>query len=499
MNLLRRQFLGVAGGAAALPILSRVASAQSPSDDDEVVRAFKDNIDLQNARLRALLDAETEARKSLSVSPLLDLPGSGELIDRSWQVYAEALRAKFTGGEKWPNLQLVTIPEAVRWDDPDFSDYYLYAAGDDMPSLGVSRRPSANSFVDQYAAFIRDIAAPVVDEAAARKAGDALKTADAAQQAHFKLLRRYSNRWDVFDAWQKKRFPNNPSRWLTIDEWYDKYANATLETDTSVINTYYAQAYYWLKKAYGGQETLIRDILLRFNAFAKKRVKTPKASDSLPDQMREIYPYQINTSFPEWLRDARANRLANTTFQISAQSDTYDYSRTEIAGLVGIGFGFFGIIAGGQRVTIQIDTTHDAYSLGFDGQVAMFEFSPGEWFNPIALANYRKGPFAPGSQMERLSQTTGIFGPEGVINFRAARYIVAYKPKVTVKFQQSDYHYFYEQTRGAAGFFIGPFVFGVGGYYKEEIHIKWDSNDTSLTIYDGPDIPQLLAVDCDAL
>ncbi|BCM17832.1 hypothetical protein [Mesorhizobium sp. J8] len=499
MKLPRRQVLGLAGGAAALPFLSHVSDAQTSSADDQTVKAFKDSIDLQNARLQAILNADVEQQRSLSISPLLDLPGSGELIDRSWQVYAEAIRAKFTGSEKWANLQLVTIPEPVRWDDPDYSDYYLYAAGNDMPLIGVSRRPSAASFADSYSAFIRDIAAPVVDEGAAKKARDALEAADSAQQAHFKLLQRYSNRWDVYDAWQKRHFPNNPSKWLTMDEWYAKYANAALDADTGVINTSYAQAYYWLQKAYAGQETLIKDILLRFNAFAKKRIKTPKASDALPDQMKEIYPYEINASFPDWLRDAKANKLANTTFEITAKSDTYDYSKTEIAGAVGIGFGFFGIIAGGQRITIHIDTTHEAYFLGFDAQVAMFEFSPGDWFNPIALKNYRQGPFASGSQMERLSKTTGIFGPDGVLNFRAARYIVAYKPRVTVRFQQSDYHYFYEQTRGAAGFFIGPFVVGVGGYYKEETHIKWDSNDASLTIYDGPDIPQLLAVDCDVL
>jgi len=68
-----------------------------------------------------------------------------------------------------------------------------------------------------------------------------------------------------------------------------------------------------------------------------------------------------------------------------------------------------------------------------------------------------------------------------------------------VTFSQSDYHYFYERTRGAGGFFIGPFVVGVGGYYKEEQHIRWNSNSATLEIYDGPDLPQLLAVDCDAL
>jgi len=101
--------------------------------------------------------------------------------------------------------------------------------------------------------------------------------------------------------------------------------------------------------------------------------------------------------------------------------------------------------------------------------------------------------------MDRLSTTTGIFGASGPLNFRSARYIVAYKPKVSVKMAQSDYHYFYQQTRGVGGFFIGPFVVGVGAYYSEEKHIRWDNNSSTITIYDGPDIPQLLAVDCDSL
>lgn len=394
----------------------------------------------------------------------------------------------------------MTIPEVVRWDDPDYSDYYLYTAGDNMPTLGVSRRTETTSFVDQYSAFVGDIAAPVVDENAKKLADEALKAAVSAQQAHFALEQTFANRWDAYDTWQKRKYPHTPSRWLTIDEWYVKFANAALDTDTSIINTNYAKAYYLLQKAYNGQETLVKDILLRFRTFNKMKVKIPKASANLPDRFKEVYPYKMDEDFPKWLADARAGgRLQNTTFDINATSDTYDYSRTDIAGAVGIGFGFFGIIAAGQRTTIQIDTTHQAYQLAFDGQVTTFHVSPGDWFNPVALKNYRNGPFAANSQMERLSETTGIFGPGGPLNFRAARYIVAYKPKITVKFQQSDYHYFYQQTRGVAGFFIGPFVVGVGGYYQEEKHIRWDSNNTTLTIYDGPDLPQLLAVDCDSL
>ena len=102
----------------------------------------------------------------------LDLPGSGQLVDRSWGVYAEALRAKFMGGAKWPNLQLVTIPEAIRWDDPNYSDYYLYQAGDQMPGIGVTRQPSSRGFADHYKAFINDIAAPVVDEQVRAKRSD---------------------------------------------------------------------------------------------------------------------------------------------------------------------------------------------------------------------------------------------------------------------------------------------------------------------------------------
>jgi hypothetical protein len=473
--------------------------------DDAVLAKYQKVIDALTSRVNELVAAGETSQMSLFSSgsmqaKLLDLPTSGSLVDRSWAVYAEALRARFLGGAKWPNLQLVTIPEAVRWDDPNYSDYYLFKAGDEMPSVGISRSPSTRSFVDHYHAFITDIAAPVVDEGARNQARSALADAIAAEKHHFALEDLFADRWHAYDRWQRKQFPNSPGRWLSIDEWYVQHANAALDADRNIIDTNYAKMYHFLQIAYGGQEILIEEVKERFTSFAKLKVKAPKASDGLPDRMLDIYPYNLDESFPQWLADARAGgKLQNTTFELSASSDTYDYSRTEIAGAVGIGFGFFGIIGGGHRTTINIDSTHKDYALSFDGQVAMFHLSPGTWFNSIALESYRNGAFDPNSQMELLKKTTGIFGPEGFLNFRAARYIVAYKPVVKVKFSEADYHYFYQQTRGAAGFFIGPFVVGLGGYYSEEKHVKWDSNSSTLTIYDGPDLPQLLAVDYDAL
>ena len=63
-----------------------------------------------------------------------------------------------------------------------------------------------------------------------------------------------------------------------MDDWYTKYANKALDADTSIVNANYAKAYHLLQKAYGGQQTLIEDVLLRFRSFAKVRVKVPKAS-----------------------------------------------------------------------------------------------------------------------------------------------------------------------------------------------------------------------------
>lgn len=98
MKLARRQLLNLGAGAAAAPLMSRLASAQPSAIETEALANFQKTIDSQNDRLRALLAADANEYRALANLKTLDLPGSGELLDRSWQLYAGALRAKFTGG-----------------------------------------------------------------------------------------------------------------------------------------------------------------------------------------------------------------------------------------------------------------------------------------------------------------------------------------------------------------------------------------------------------------
>ena len=130
----------------------------------------------------------------------------------------------------------------------------------------------------------------------------------------------------------------------------------------------------------------------------------------------------------------RAGSWQNTKFEISARS----WTPTTIAGLklpvlLASASASLELLQLGNERLSRSYTTHKDYRLSFDGQVAMFNVRPADCKQLHHIRELSRGPVY-GLQMERLDKSIGIFGRDGFPNFRSARYIVAYKPRVKVTF-----------------------------------------------------------------
>lgn len=485
-------------------------------DDTEDQVLSKLNLEIENSlsafqaiREASFSDSTTELRRiRTSRHPLyqttttfFDAAGTPDLADQAWKMYVSALRANIQGGDSWENLQIVALPTPVLWDDPEFGPYYFHVdAGDYIPENGSTYRKSDRSFSERYKAFVADIQRNPIDEQALADAETALTAAHNAEGRHGEFEDTLAREWQAYDTRQRQADPNSPGLWERIESYYErKRFYQQLNASQAIVSAHFAKFYALMQKAFGGQETLYMDIIERFSNTGKVAVTFPRIGTTQSAKIKGVLPYQVSPDFPSWLLSAKAGIPQPVRFTLTRNSGSVDYSNTQIGGGFGLGFGFFGLYAGGNRTTITLDSTSQSFKLDFAGIIQTFDVSPGDWYSSSAFELFRNGPFFPNSPIDMSNKTNSLWGPKGYLNFRAARYVVVYKPKVTIQLEYHDYHSFYEQTRGAAGFCIGPWVIGGGSYYKEERHVRWDDQSLTITIYDGPDIPQLLAVDSRAL
>lgn len=422
-----------------------------------------------------------------------------DLQDQAWQGYASALLTTITGGNTFENLQIVTVPSEVHWDDPEFGDYYFHKViADLMNDNGGTYRKGAGSFSGRYGDFLHDVLVPPVDEDALTKSRTALLDAAEDEQRHADLVYNIQLEWQAFDDRQTSSLP--PARWMTVETWYERFRkNRLIEASSEIVLAYYAKYFQLIQRAFGGGHAITRALSDYTNASLLD-VTPPRLGTTRPAGKDDsIYPYQISVDYPTWLADAKAGRHQRVRFNINRNTSSYDYSNTSIGGGIGIGFGFFGIIAGGSRNTVQIDSTSSSFNLRFEADLQTFEITPGRWYNSGALSLFADGPFVSGSPIDAKARAGTLFGPKGYLNFRPARAIVAYKPVVTVQLSRTEYHYFRQVTSGAAAFCVGPFVVGVGGYYDVRESVRWDDQNFTLTLFNAPEAPHLLAFDSQPL
>ena len=418
-----------------------------------------------------------------------------DLTDDAWKAYFSALRNTLTGGvpSSAPNLQLTTGTEIIRWDEQRFGDYYFHVeASDRIPALGSKYKKSSMSFVKRYQSLLTGLYVPDPDEEEFENAQAALvRVRDAISDAD-DLRISIALEWQALDDRQRA----SGRIWYTVDDYYEN-RRAVLDASERIVNVRWADFYHHIQLAFRGSENLIRAIK-EFQTAQQIEVNYPRNNEQVEGKYL-VYPYQISKDFPTWLKDAREGRLERAEFSISLRSHRENYSHQSISGGIGIGIGFFGIIGVGHRTTTRIDTTRTEFHLDFSAVINTFSVHPGGWFSREIMDLYSDGPFVPGSAIERKYEAGNLFGHKGFISYRPSKFVIAYKPVVKVKMSYDDYHYFHQVTRGVAAFAIGPFVVGVGHYYDEQRNVTWDNSELSITLYDAPEYPILLAVDSEQL
>jgi hypothetical protein len=434
--------------------------------------------------------------KSL-ISPL-DVNDGEDQIERGWALYAQAFKSAITGGNAWKNLQIVTIPTEVLWDDPDYGDYYFNVNfADAVCADGAAYRTSGASFSQRYRSFVEAIESPTVNLqklAEARKAYDAYLLKVKNDDAYLQLL---------FGDWisHNQKFAGDPKNKLALYEWlkkYGKYYQVYTELEKLQLVDYlnYIDK---LQEAYNGGQELARISAALVDTSGQVFARVPPIDDpEKSDQIRRQFRYEISEAFHSWSRKVKDPGYNGPSFKFAVQhnSGEYNYKRQEVSAGLGIGIGFFGLLAFGQRTTVSIDTHSDEFSFEFRSKaIKSFMINPGAWYMDTAISLYSNGPFAKESPVARLAEGGKLFGPGGFISSRPHVALVGYKPELKVKLKRADYESFYEATRGAGGFCIGPFVIGGGSYYSEQHNVRWDEQSSSITIFDGPDSPMLLAVD----
>jgi len=404
-------------------------------------------------------------------------------IDDAWNLYAGAMKVFVGGANDSPNLQLssfASIEQKLNWDDPDFGDYYFHKISSDLINdRGANYSKTDKSFSERYGLFIGDITVPPMDMDALNKALEAKGLLDADERRHVDLYDNLNLEWQAFNVRQRNTLP--PSQWKSFDQWWNDYAENNYRRSREIVLAYYQNYRSWIQKAFNGGEAISK--ILNAYQYAKKiKVKKPmSSSNSQVGGIIEIYPYQISEDYSSWLASAKRGDLARSNLTINKNTYRRNLAESNIAGGLGIGLGFFGAIAFGQRKTLQIDTTSENFSLTFEGVFKTFDILAGDWYNSSAFELFRTGPFYQNSPMENLNRTNSIFGPRGLLSFRPSKALVVYNPKMTVKFDRNIYHYFEQETRGFAGFCLGPFVIGGGSYYDHKVSVSNDNDNYSFS------------------
>jgi hypothetical protein len=472
-----------------------------PTDEKELIKvqSLMEKIKVNETRLSSFSRAGIQK----AYTKLAGTDGPDQ--DILWKMYAEQLRNLITGGLPGNrNLQLATSLNPVRWNDPIFGGYYFQIdAADLLPDEGPMYARKATKFSDGYRDFLESLnpTAPV-DQAALDNANKVLTDLTGARAQVLLLENQFAIDWTAYQT-MSQSWP--PSRRLTCDQWYQEVqADSQIDAAMAIVNAKYELYYYYMQKALPADEPLILAIKRYMDVAGSSTdptiiskmvtVSVPRNSVNPGDTIAQkltVMPYVVSPDFPTWMQQA-PTRQPNFPFNYQKDASTYDYSQTSIGGGAVLFFGFFGALGAASRTTTQIDTSSSDFAFEFSAVVEKFTIQPAVWYDGNIFRLYKDGPFKQGSPLQTAHDQGTLFGPNGLINFRPATAIVAYKPKCSVKFSQSDYHYFKQVTNGWAGFGIGPFVFGGVSYSDVKIQVSANDTTNTVSLFGDDDFPYLL-------
>lgn len=112
------------------------------------------------------------------------------------------------------------------------------------------------------------------------------------------------------------------------------------------------------------------------------------------------------------------------------------------------------------------------------------------WLDLSLVQTYKDGSIRKGSELEKLKP---LFGDKGSFSLVPQEYVVAYRPRVTIRMESSDYSLVKSAWSGGGSFGIGPFSVGGSASGNSSVE-KWDDQNSEVTIGMGVNSFVLLGV-----
>jgi hypothetical protein len=409
-------------------------------------------------------------------------------INRPWQIFLKALVDHFQVNDG-KSIQFVTVPQPADWTDKSYSAYRISFYGDTIPKWGATFDPqNASSFGDVYGTFINSIQLTLVspaDQASANRARHKWNTCDTALQNQYKLVGKH---WKDFNDSQAG-LPDNQR--MNFQRWFGKFEAPSLKTYEDQCNALAIDYNKWFNKATQGQAGL-NNAILRYSSAKQVSALIPGTTD----QYQSVWPYAFVQDLDKFVVDAEVAQAPAFNQSFNNASGTYTATTSTWGGSASYGWFFHGS-AGGSSSTV--DTHNQAFGMNIVIKgLQLFDVRPGDWFSQQLIQSYSNGPFEPNSVVQRRYASGTLYGPNGLFSLRTARYIVAYKPKITLHMSNSNYHEAKSSWSAGGGLSIGCFSFGASGG-GSSTNISWDDQSNTLTVEDSSKTPQVIAVVLDVL
>ena len=182
------------------------------------------------------------------------------------------------------------------------------------------------------------------------------------------------------------------------------------------------------------------------------------------------------------------------SFSISQDTGQYSNSRVYTQAKLGGFWSWFGIDAGGSFEQVDTSSFTSNYSVTFSFQdLTTIPITPGPWYSPAALTNYKQGPFFPGYSGFKSGNNVYYFGEDGNIARIYTAMVVGYRPKIDLNAGNSFASSFQQKVSAQATVWIGPFAFqGSGG--SEDTKGSFEVNGADISAQGQGDWPYILAL-----
>jgi hypothetical protein len=449
----------------------------------------------QGAYVAPALSADAQMRAAIRLNRAMQesehlsaMGASVNDINRPWQILTRALADKF-GLSDGKFVQLAFSPQPADWNDPTYGAYRTSFYGDSMPKWGASFDPqNASSFADVYGTFINSIALRLPnpsDQAQADDARSKWNTCNVGLQNQYKLIGQH---WASFNAAQAG-LP--PARRLTFDVWFQRFEAGGLQTQQGKCDALAVTYNHWFNLATAGQANLANAIQ-RYSQAAQINAPVPGS-----DRVESVWPYTFVQDLSAFITASDTKPQPDFDQTFDNQSGTYNATSSSWGASASYGW-FFHASGGGSSSTVDTHSSEFKMRVTIKG-LQTFDVRPSNgWFSQQLVQFYRHGPFQPGSPIAQRDASGTLYGPDGVFSLRAARYIVAYQPRIELTMSSHDYSEAKSSWSAGGGFGIGPFSFG-GGASSSTTHITWNDQTNTLVAEDTSKVPQVIAVVTDVL